>query len=326
MRPALIRRIALVASMLSIALATSVRAKDGSEASDARDTNRTSAAKETSASAPKPISKRWIPGISAGLIVSGDHVDGAIDSMAGSTIGLGLSGAGSVATTVPRLQIGLDLSSPSLRRLPLGPRVVVFGGLQVMGPNEENQLAGTDGDVNLDTIAGEIANARPNAVTGLFPPPESFAGQGSSATSEYRPLSWYLGLGLVFEFPDRKDEDPALKLRPFASYVGEQIHLKGSVAEVTGRPPGTPYLVSEGLAAERDILHFVGPGLDVELVVASFANTTFSLFGTVSFLWNVGDSSYSFSDPNGIARYDFEVDDFQIRPGGGIRMAWRGGL
>jgi len=275
----------------------------------------------------KPLHERWIPSVSGGLVVFEDKVDGFIDSTVA-----GFSDAGSDGTTVPRFMLGLDLMSPALATLPGGPRIVGFGGMELLGPNEWNQSAGVGDNVNLEHVEAEVANASiprpPNP--GSFPPPESFEDQGSFLETQRQDLGWYLGVGMVFEFPDRDGEDPALRLRPFLTYVGEQIELQGGTVAVQGQPAGVPpvgsYTILEGFVSKKETLHYLGPGIDAELVVASLESTTVSLFARVSFLWSVGDDSFTETDRNGVGTYHFDVDDFVIRPGGGIRVAWRGGL
>jgi hypothetical protein len=271
----------------------------------------------------KPLKERWIPGISLGLVVFEDDVKGTIDNP------IEFSDAGSKGTTVARLQLGLNLMSPSLPVLPAGPRLVGFAGLQIMGPNEENESAGAGGFPDLQSVEDQVANATiPNAnQPGVFPPPDSFKDQGSILTTTRNTMGWYLGMGLAFEFPDRENEDPALRLRPFVKYVGEQLDLDGRSVIVQGQPCCVPtvgsYSIFSGSVSRVETLHYLGPGIDAELVVASYDSATISLFASVSFLWNVGDSSIAMTDG---ARYTYKVDEFTVRPGGGLRMAWRGGL
>lgn len=276
------------------------------------------------AAASKPLSERWIPAFSGTLIVVEDEMKGKIDST------IGFSDAGSIGETVARFQLGLELMTPSLRVLPAGPRVVGFAGLQLMGPNEENEAAGAGDTPNLSSVEEQVERALDPSIPGNFPPPESFNNQGSELTTTRQDAGWFVGIGLVFEFPDRKEQDPGLRLRPFVTYVGELIDLDGQSLIVEGQPCCVPtvgsYTIRHGAVSKEKTLHYLGPGLDVELVVASFEKTTLSLFGRVSFLWNVGDSSFTLSDGSGLGRYHYEVDDFTIRPGGGLRVAWRGGI
>jgi hypothetical protein len=274
----------------------------------------------------KPLKERWIPGFSGGLVLFEDKIDGSIDST------IGFSDSDSIGNTVPRLQLGLDLLSPTIPRLPFGLRVAGFGGVQFSGPNEENESAAAGEFVSVSKVEDQIAQASiPNpARPGVFPPPESFSNQGSSLTSERRNVGWFLGLGLSFEFPDRDDKDPALRLRPFVAYVGEQIDHQGQSLRVVGQPAGIPavgeYTIEYESQSQLETYHYLGPGIDAELVLGSFEKTTVSFFARVSFLWNVGDSSATLNGPNGLGTYKVDVDDFRIRPGGGLRIAWRGGI
>ena len=236
-----------------------------------------------------------------------------------------------MGTTVARLQIGLDLMSPTLGALPMSPRVVTFGGLQVSGPNEEEDVASAGDFVDRPKVEAQVREGLvPNPrMPGVFPAPETF-NNGSMATSRRETLGWTFGLGLVFEIPRRPKEDPVLRLRPYVEYVGEQVEYRGKSVRVTGQPFGVPrmgdYTIHYAAASEKETYHWLGPGIDAELVLGAFEAVTFSLFGKVGFLWNLTGDSVSFADGEGLGVYHFEVDDFTIRPGGGVRLAWRGGL
>ena len=101
----------------------------------------------------KPLKERWIPGFSLGLVVFEDEVKGTIENP------IDFSAAGRNGTTVARLQLGLNLMSPSLPVLPPGPRLVGFAGLQIMGPNEENESAGAGGFPDLQSVEDQVAAA-----------------------------------------------------------------------------------------------------------------------------------------------------------------------
>lgn len=270
--------------------------------------------------------ERWLPMVSGALIVFEDRVDARIDST------IGFPDAGRIGTTVPRLQLGLDLMSPVLPRTPTGLRLVAFGGLQLSGPNEEDEAAGAGGFVDPRRARENIEAATAAGIRngGRYATPETLGNQGSSATSRRESVGWYLGLGVAFEFPDRPDREPALRLRPFVAYVGEQVDFHGDSLIIEGQPMGVPpvgeYTYRYDSRSREKTFHYLGPGLDAELVVGTSESLTVSLFAKVSFLWNLGDSSFTFNDGAGLGTYHFEVDDMTIRPGGGMRFAWRKGL
>ncbi len=300
--------------------------------------------------AQKPLSERWIPGISVGLILFDPKVEGTITGTTSNTSRFSDVSSTNGDATVPRLQLGLELMSPALADTAFRPRAVVFGGAQIMGPNERTSAAGAGSPFPvLSVVQEQIANAGPSLQNGpnqgFFPDGVDFRQQGSVLSTEHEIAGWFFGLGMVFEYPGRDDEDPALRIRPFVSYVGEQVHLDGRLIASEGQPfqqqiptcpqvctpnpnpvIGTPYSIFQGSVSEKETFHYVGPGIDAELIVGSLEYATISLFATVSFLWNVGDSSITLNDATGVSSYNLKFERLTIRPGGGLRIRWRGGI
>lgn len=267
------------------------------------------------AEAARSQDARWIPSATAGFRVFDYHADGRIDST------IGFSDSGSDTESQPLFQLGLDLMSPALERVPAGPRVVGFGGIQ-LGPNRKLDLAG-DGELLADQPQQSIdaLTSRPPP-GGVYPAPETLPGQGSALSGKYQYLGWYLGMGLAFALPTK----PLLRVRPYATYVGEQAKIKGTVLRVTGQPPGTPYVIERASRSVDEVFHYLGPGLELEVVVETGQRWGLSLFATADFLWSVGDDRVTFSDSGGRAVFHYEADDFQPRGGLGVRVSWLGGL
>lgn len=273
------------------------------------------AAGSAAAEGPKDRDARWIPSATGTFRILNYHAEGRIDS------NIGFSADGQETESAPHFQIGFDLLSPTLDRVPTAPRLVGFAGVQ-LGPTRKLELA-DDGELLPDqpqrTIDTLIARPPPN---GIYPAPETLPGQGSRLSGKYQSLGWYLGMGVAFELPT----DPGLRVRPYVNYVGEQAKIKGTALRVTGQPPGTPYVVERASQSVEEVFHYLGPGLELELLVDTGDSWGLSFFATVDFLWNVGDDRITFSDPAARAVFHYEADDFQPRGGAGVRLSWLGGL
>ncbi len=262
--------------------------------------------------AATPASERWIPSVTGIFQLFSYEADGRVDTS------LGFPDSGSSDGRVPTFQIGLDLMSPALEDVPTAPHFVGFAGLQA-GPPRKLGLAD----------AGELASGQPEKEIArleamppnTYPAPEALPGQGSELTGRYRALGWYLGMGMAFDIPKA---EPSFRIRPYVTAVGEQVKVKGQVVRVTGQPPGQPYMVDRVSASVKEFFYYVGPGVQLEVIVEETPTWALSLFATADFLWNVGDDSLTFSARQAIFHY--KADSFQPRGGFGVRWSWVGAL
>ena len=113
-----------------------------------------------------------------------------------------------------------------------------------------------------------------------------------------------------------------VSIRPFFTYQGEQADMKGEIVEVQGTPGN--YVIVRDKATDDEVFHYIGPGIEIETLIAPGEHVGVSLYATFDFLWSVGDDSVGFSDS--LASYHYETDSFKPRGGVGIRLSWLGGF
>ena len=281
------------------------------------------------------LDDRWIPAFNSSFLLFAYEGEGELDSS------IGFSGAGDDDKTVPVFQIGLDLKSPSVAKLPGKPRFAFFAGFQG-GASQE--ITFTEKGLDLERARfgefvvvdepGLVDNEpesslarNPNRLAG----PASYgAGQGSELKATYESTGWYAGAGVSFELPT----SPRFRLRPFVMYTGEQVTLQGKVVRVVGDPPvvdsggniivPSTYEILRTRSQEQEIFHYLGPGLELEADLVTGEYLGVSLYATVDLLWLVSDDEIEFRDS--FARYSFEADGFKPRGGLGLRIFWSEGL
>ena len=108
----------------------------------------------------------------------------------------------------------------------------------------------------------------------------------------------------------------------------QEMSLDGNVVYVTGEGPNetAPFVVQDLQALEGDVFHYLGPRVELETVAARTGPFDIAVFAEFGAFFTVGDDSTSFviRDATDSARFDFEVDNWLIQAGVGIRLTWRG--
>ena len=149
-------------------------------------------------------------------------------------------------------------------------------------------------------------------------------------------------LGIAFSVPT--SSGLLFHIKPSVQYRAEKIDFTGqltTVEELAPDPPGLPdpddcgtglgdppcvrnFKVHESNANFSTTDHSIGPGLEVAMSFRSVGPIRISLFAQVRALWLVSGATTRFTDPNGVASYRVERDDFVFRGGAGIRLSWVG--
>jgi hypothetical protein len=171
--------------------------------------------------------------------------------------------------------------------------------------------------------------------------PADFEGQGSWLDADLQDPSWYAGLGIAFSVPT--STGLLFYIKPSVQYSMEDIDFEGKLKWVEDTsPPGTvdpppcqpqpctegPFIrtfeIRESHANFSTTDHSIGPGLEVAMAFLSSRPIRISLFAQVRALWLVSDKTNSVTDPNGVASYSVERNDFFFKGGAGIRLSWVG--
>jgi len=281
----------------------------------------------------------WIPSIEIGFEAYNYDADTTIINLSDPTI---------LSETQPEglgqilFRIGGELMGPMFEDLPGRPRLFVQGGVgfATFSNDRAFDLGNPDDPGEPEDGIDNYYNRGP----GQRDLPADFDGQGSWLDAELQDPSWYAGLGIAFSVPT--SSGLLFYIKPSVQYSAEDIDFTGKfkVVQETS-PPGTVDPVPCGPGGQGDpppppclrtfeiresnvnfdtTDHSVGPGLEVAMAFLSTRPMRISLFAQVRALWLVSDKTNGVTDPNGLASYSIERDDFVFRGGAGIRLSWVG--
>jgi hypothetical protein len=262
----------------------------------------------------------WTVGLSAGLEILELETRSSVES----AIAPGQSGSQTHDVSNSNFKVGLEGMTPALESWPGRPRLFAGAGAQLPITSDFNlfeigEFSEGQPEEGIEGFEQDcLVNPNPNPMVCDAVGVESFSGQGSAIDAEFDP-SWYVSLGAVLNFDLPSD----LLFRFYSSveYMGTPIHMRGMLVNVSESSPDT-FTVARSSADSTLIDHRLGPGLEIELVVSRSARPiAASVYIDSRFLWPVGESSTSFADPAGIARYTVEVDK-ALTVGAGIRLTW----
>jgi len=273
----------------------------------------------------------WIPSLEFAFDAGDYDTNSSVDSRVGQ------SGTNSDSSDNLMFRLGGGLMGPMLEQLPGNPRLFGRAGARLAArPNPETLEIGEIGapedeipnfvEDRDDAIARGCQNTDPPSC----PKVEDIDGQGSDIRATFSQPSWYAGVGIAFTIP--LPIDAALRIKPSVEYNGEHIDMRGRVTSVTEPQPDV-FLVHRSFETDSTTDHFVGPGLELELVLGRSARPiAFSIYADSRFLWLVSDRTLSFAgpttdldgNPTGTATYTVKRDSLNIRAGAGIRFSWTG--
>lgn len=297
----------------------------------------------------KPLSARWITGLTFDVMLHTWEAEASVDSPMSS-----LNVSQSSEFDAVQYQVGAELLTPRMNFLPAAPRFWVYGGALV-SPQETHSIAQTgdfipaEPEARYDRWSGPARGFDPDPryLPYLYIPDLSaeFPGQASRVKARYLEGGWYVGLGMVFELPYRES---MIRLKPFVGYLRQRVEISGEVAGVYPdantppvEPPPPPYtsypytLFRATAPWKKQTEHFLGPGGEIELVLIPGSSLAFSIFGQAQFLWNLERETVFLEAENSvptpgiparIARFTYTPDSFVVRGVLGARLAWRGGF
>jgi len=273
----------------------------------------------------------WIPSIEMAFDAGDYDTNSSVDRSVGQ------SGTNSGSADNIMFRLGGGLMGPILGQLPGNPRLFGRAGAKLAAdPNIETLEIGAIGAPE-DEILSFVERREAAIAFGCqdkdppdCPKVEDIDGQGSDIRATFDQPSWYAGVGIAFTIP--LPMDGALRIKPSVEYNGEHIKMRGRVTSVTEPQPDV-FLVHRSLATDSITDHFVGPGLELEIVLGRSARPiAFSIYADSRFLWLVSDRTLSFAgpttdldgNPTGTATYTVKRDSLNIRVGAGMRFSWTG--
>jgi hypothetical protein len=232
-----------------------------------------------------------------------------------------------------RFQFGGEVMSPMLP-LPGRPRLFVQGGgeLGTFSSDRIFAIGDLNGDPEADILQFKTLRQRDILAgcklevpwTCLTSEPGAFEGQGSRIDAKVRSPAWFAALGVSFDVP--MTSALLLQVKPSAAYNVETVDLSGQITTVElTNPVNQKFAVHRGSASDSSTEHSLGFGLELGLVMFRSARpVTTSLYADARFLWALGDTATTFSDPGGLATFTVDRENFMIRGGAGVRFSWLG--
>lgn len=271
-------------------------------------------------------SKLWVPAVAVSLIVHEESTDFVADNP------IRFDFESSEARTMASVRFGGELMSPTFEDLPFQPRFYLSLGVLWSTPGngldnarDETVSRPDYRDVNLAqevrTVERREYTAGPANLTAVA---SEFEGQGNRIRTRQRHNAWYAGVGSVFTFPR---SGFTIRARPSLEYVGEVFSHKGQYSLVTEVNPLPPrFFIDEVKLKDRNTLHSMGPGLELELINHLDGNLTLSFFTQTHFLWVLNDpktklKGETFDDRPVV--YTIDRKRFNFRGGAGVRLGFR---
>jgi iron complex outermembrane receptor protein len=269
---------------------------------------------------------RWIPSINLGFDAFEYTADSAVENHINPPV---YEGKHSSSIDEFNFQLGAELMGPMFEGLPGQPRLFVQGGARysTFSSDEIFRIGdiGTPEDAIKsfqDRLANELrrgCETNPRLECSTAEPGE-FSGQGSEIQADLADPSWYASFGVAFNLPLSRNW--LFQIKPSVAYIGETVDLTGTLTTVT-EPAPEIFEVHRSVAHGSSTDHSLGPGLELALMMLrSNRPITVSLYVDTRFMWLIGDSTTTFSDP--AASYRVDRDDFTIRGGAGLRFNWMG--
>jgi hypothetical protein len=278
----------------------------------------------------------WIPSLSVGV------ESGNLESDTRYTHSLGADapevpspGRDGSELTATLLSLGAELLGPALTDSLGQPRLFLRGAVKTLPRDDENELL-KFGE------PGTLVGIPPPTVPGQPPDPvtiDRIEGQGIEVVEHLDSPVWSASLGLAFSVPVPNTADSLLRIRPSLEYDYQEIEIAQRFAAATdlGLGPPAPQCLDNqdppnlilfschtANASTKEDEHWLGPGLELELVFTQSRPVQVSMFAGARFLFLLGDDTYSVTDSLGLLSTTVERDDFLIRGGAGFRFSWLG--
>ncbi len=274
----------------------------------------------------------WIPAIDLGFETFTYDADANVQNHVNPPV---WEGAENDPTNQLRFQFDAELMSPRLP-LPGRPRLFVSGGAGLGTPSSDRILGiGNLNGIPEDDIAKFKAIRQRDYARGcreVAPPTcltkdaDKFEGQGSYIETQITDPTWHAALGVAFEIPLARSL--LLQLKPSVAYNVETVDLIGQMTtvELTNPDPvAQDFAVHRSTGHDSITDHRLGAGFELALVLfRSLRPVTTALYVDGRFLWAMGDTEATFSDPGGLATYTVDREEFTMRGGAGLRFSWLG--
>jgi len=274
--------------------------------------------------------ERWVPAISIvtglgvqraeGHLSTSDVVDipffAPLPPNAPQPIVPGSPATNRVRMMTPFVGLGMEVTAPSWTPLPGHPRL--FGRVDVSYAFGPEYKAPTIGDPGPFVIGQRSSGAFTS---------DTIIGQGGETVFSVRPLWVMAGAGLTFTF---EAWDRAIRIKPSAEYLREEISIGGLVRRAVGPPDGNGTSLSEFRAItlaveETRVYHGVGAGLEVEMDTRRAGPFVLSLYAGAR-AWNfpANEKKYFTATNNLTERADFTFlkNDWAFSGLLGMRFRW----
>jgi len=206
--------------------------------------------------------------------------------------------------TVDSYRFGLELMSPEVGIPWLEPRFVFGGGAQVgpryvvtMAQRGEFERGQPLIDINTAITCNQPFSPRPCPPP--WPDPSTFAGQASQVNGVYEGLAWYATLGAEMPMPGLASR---MSFRPTVTYLGEKTSAQARLTSATGTGPR--YQEHSHITRAQADMHYIGPGLSVDLILSEGRRAKLTVFTGAEFMFNVGDGEIRMAGETTSTQYD----------------------
>lgn len=289
----------------------------------------------------------WVPGFELGL-------DAQFDDRGASVSGnVAPATSGRDTNSIAVVRFGGELLAPKLTDRWGGPRPFIRLGGQLTLADKEVASSGDPAEgAAFALLAGAVEQQnRIDDGLGQVPgslllsdlDPDDIEGEGSYVRirQNVRP-TWYASLGAAWQM-ESPVHDGWLRIKPSIEYVADEFRYDGYFADVIESSPEVFELTTQR-ANRRVREHRLGPGLELELLLARAEPAMVSLFFSTRLLflvsgrfnaWGEGSTITTtvFDDLNDVqgvpstgktTRFTAESERFLVRFGGGVRIAFDG--
>lgn len=260
---------------------------------------------------------------SLGFLLAVDSQEG--DARASSSARGGLAGDGVLLT--PLVGLEAEIHTPPLLEKLGRPRLFLRGGVsRAFDVGRTIEKEGSPGPIDIPIIDPD-QDGNPDQRT----PIAAVGGRGTRFETEVQPWGFMAGLGLAFEIPIAKDPGRTVRLKPSIEYRRERFQASAFVgsAQSIDASELCPCRSANFAITEKQTLHAIGPGLELEMDTGRLRSTIVTLYGAFRAYHVIDGGSLDFS---GDGRFDdatpislegrFEREPWSFRFGVGLRFRW----
>jgi hypothetical protein len=236
-----------------------------------------------------------------------------------------IDGDGTVLT--PLIGLDAEILTPSLTSRLGRPRLFIRGGVTRAFDAERIIVKeGAPGAIDIPFLDPDG-----DGISVQEPPIGSIGGRGTRFETQVQPWGFMAGVGLAFEVASLSDRARRVRIKPSLEYRHERFQASIFLGDAQSIDNGgtCPCRSTNLKVTEKQALHAIGPGLEVEMDLNPLRSTILTIYGAFRAYHVIdgrtlhvrGDGVFDDGTPVSLDG-SFERDPWSYRFGVGLRFRW----